>query len=204
MTIDEEAGGPEDIGDGDDGSGCRTPDNNAASMICASIDHTAPNSCEEPAAAAAVVSYVYRIDDDASGLCEAEGNPLLAEIDRQRAAVVIDSSIGKSKRTDKSVEAQMACAMDKTQNRMQGPDGISVNAPTTEAIGPPDGGLRAWMIMIGSFAINGVLFSIINTYSLIYLELQTRLTEAGESDVSSKAGKILHGGSRVRDYRRLS
>jgi len=56
--------------------------------------------------------------------------------------------------------------------------------------GPPDGGFRAWMIMIGSFTINGVLFSIVNTYSLIYSELQKRLTEAGETEVSSKAGKI--------------
>lgn len=56
--------------------------------------------------------------------------------------------------------------------------------------GPPDGGFRAWMILIGSFTINGLLFSIINTYSLIYSELQKRLTEAGETEVSSKAGKI--------------
>lgn len=63
--------------------------------------------------------------------------------------------------------------------------------PADTASGPPDGGFRAWMIMIGSFTINGVLFSIINTYSLIYSELQKRLTEAGETEVSSKAGKIL-------------
>lgn len=56
---------------------------------------------------------------------------------------------------------------------------------------PPDGGLRAWMIMIGSFFINGVLFSVINTYSLIYLELQKKLLEAGETEVSSKACKIV-------------
>lgn len=56
--------------------------------------------------------------------------------------------------------------------------------------GPPDGGFRAWMIMIGSFTINGVLFSIINTYSLIYSELQKRLTEAGETEVSSKAALV--------------
>lgn len=55
---------------------------------------------------------------------------------------------------------------------------------------PPDGGLRAWMIMIGSFVINGVLFSVINTYSLIYLELQRRLTEAGVTEVSSKASLV--------------
>ncbi|XP_016919488.1 monocarboxylate transporter 10 isoform X2 [Apis cerana] len=58
------------------------------------------------------------------------------------------------------------------------------------AIVPPDGGLRAWMIMIGSFVINGVLFSVINTYSLIYLELQKRLLESGETAASSKAALV--------------
>jgi MCP family monocarboxylic acid transporter-like MFS transporter 10 len=53
---------------------------------------------------------------------------------------------------------------------------------------------RAWSIMIGSFLINGVLFSIINTYSLIYLELQKRLKESGETEVSSKAGNIFYDG----------
>ncbi|KAI4494329.1 hypothetical protein M0802_009012 [Mischocyttarus mexicanus] len=55
---------------------------------------------------------------------------------------------------------------------------------------PPDGGLRAWMIMLGSFFINGILFSVINTYSLIYLELQRKLIEAGETEVSSKASLV--------------
>lgn len=55
---------------------------------------------------------------------------------------------------------------------------------------PPDGGARAWLIMIGSFVINGVLFSVINTYSLIYLELQNRLIENGETEASSKAGEL--------------
>ena len=55
---------------------------------------------------------------------------------------------------------------------------------------PPDGGLRAWMIMLGSFMINGILFSVINTYSLIYIELQKKLEEAGETEASSKAGEF--------------
>lgn len=53
---------------------------------------------------------------------------------------------------------------------------------------PPDGGIRAWMIMLGSFLINGILFSVINTYSLIYVELLKRLEESGETEASSKAG----------------
>lgn len=55
---------------------------------------------------------------------------------------------------------------------------------------PPDGGFRAWMIMLGSFMINGILFSVINTYSLIYVELQKRLEETGETEASTKAGEF--------------
>lgn len=50
---------------------------------------------------------------------------------------------------------------------------------------------RAWSIMLGSFVINGVLFSIINCYSLFYTELQKKLEENGESEVSTKAGKLI-------------
>ncbi|XP_014616378.1 PREDICTED: monocarboxylate transporter 10 isoform X1 [Polistes canadensis] len=65
-----------------------------------------------------------------------------------------------------------------------------VEANNTDINIPPDGGLRAWMIMLASFFINGILFSVINTYSLIYLELQRKLMEAGETEVSSKASLV--------------
>ncbi|XP_043281248.1 monocarboxylate transporter 10 isoform X2 [Venturia canescens] len=60
----------------------------------------------------------------------------------------------------------------------------------TDEHSPPDGGIRAWMIMLGSFMINGILFSVINTYSLIYVELQKRLEESGETEASSKAALV--------------
>lgn len=106
-----------------------------------------------------------------------EGNPLL-ETDGKNSSVKIDVSIAKSNRTDKDED-----------------DRASMNASRKDAddrnvIVPPDGGLRAWMVMIGSFIINGVLFSVINTYSSIYLELQRRLLESGETGASSKAGKF--------------
>lgn len=154
MTIDGDAGGPEDD---------FVPGNNVAPMIYA-IDR----SSEEPAGAA---GYVHRAVDDTLG--ETEVNPLLAG---PSATVTIDASIGKLRRT----------TVDEMENKSRRDEGASEF--TAKTTGPPDGGLRAWMIMIGSFAINGVLFSIINTYSLIYMELQRRLTEAGESEVSSKAG----------------
>ena len=55
---------------------------------------------------------------------------------------------------------------------------------------PPDGGIRAWSIMIGSFIINGVLFSVINSYSIIYGDLNNRLQKAGVNDTASKACKF--------------
>jgi len=118
------------------------------------------------------------LDNSDSG----EGKPLLTD----NVAVTIDVSIGKLEKTHKSQNA-MTMQMDGTY-RKRSIDEDPTSEPTITAIVPPDGGLRAWMIMIGSFTINGVLFGIINTYSLIYPELQKRLTEIGETEVSSKAG----------------
>ncbi|XP_043485043.1 monocarboxylate transporter 10 isoform X2 [Leptopilina heterotoma] len=55
---------------------------------------------------------------------------------------------------------------------------------------PPDGGVRAWAIMIGSFLINGILFSVINSYSPIYGNLKQRLNDAGLSDTAEKAAIV--------------
>lgn len=55
---------------------------------------------------------------------------------------------------------------------------------------PPDGGVRAWSIMVASFLINGILFGIINSYSVVYTELQTKLSQGNETDASSKACKL--------------
>lgn len=123
-------------------------------------------------------------DLDSSDL--GEGNPLLTE----SAAVTIDASIGKLGRMHK-VENTVAAQTDESA-MCRKVDHASESAESM-VVEPPDGGLRAWTIMIGSFTINGVLFSIINTYSLIYPELQKRLMEAGETEVSSKAGAKLSG-----------
>ncbi|CAL1677861.1 unnamed protein product [Lasius platythorax] len=151
------------------------PENNAAASI-RTIDCTAANDPIGPA------SHVQprQIDPDSSD--SSEGNPLLAE----SAAVTIDESIGKPRRMYKAEDTMNVG----NATRRKEPDEDFVSEPTRMIVGPPDGGLRAWMIMIGSFTINGVLFSIINTYSLIYPELQKRLTEAGETEVSSKAALV--------------
>lgn len=62
----------------------------------------------------------------------------------------------------------------------------------TEIKQPPDGGFRAWFLILpGAFLCNGIIFGIINTYSVIYKSLQKQLTEAGDLEASSKAGIII-------------
>lgn len=56
-------------------------------------------------------------------------------------------------------------------------------------IEPPDGGARAYLVMVCAFLCNGILFGIINSYSVIYLSLQTQLKESGDPAASSKACK---------------
>lgn len=57
---------------------------------------------------------------------------------------------------------------------------------------PPDGGVRAWMILLGSFIINGVLFSIINSYSLMQVQLTEKLKDLGETSADAKACKLIY------------
>ncbi|XP_053662553.1 monocarboxylate transporter 10 [Anopheles marshallii] len=76
-----------------------------------------------------------------------------------------------------------------------GKDGKKVAVPLLEAdahatFEPPDGGTRAWLVMIGAFLCNGVLFGVINTYSVVYLSLQKQLQEIGDNEASSKAALV--------------
>lgn len=65
------------------------------------------------------------------------------------------------------------------------------SAPAVEEVhDPPDGGTRAWLVMVGAFLCNGVLFGVINTYSVIYLSLQKQLHDLGDTEASSKAGEF--------------
>jgi hypothetical protein len=57
------------------------------------------------------------------------------------------------------------------------------------SVEPPDGGTRGWLIMVASFFCNGILFGIINTYSVIYVDLQKKLEANGVAEASSKACK---------------
>ncbi|XP_077283592.1 monocarboxylate transporter 10-like protein kar isoform X2 [Arctopsyche grandis] len=55
---------------------------------------------------------------------------------------------------------------------------------------PPDGGARAWFVMMGSFLCNGILLGIINSFGVIHTYLQKSLNEAGDADASSKAALV--------------
>lgn len=52
-----------------------------------------------------------------------------------------------------------------------------------------DGGLRAWLIVLSSFMCNGLIFGVINSYSLVYVELEKILESHGVQEASWKAGE---------------
>lgn len=60
-----------------------------------------------------------------------------------------------------------------------------------DSVPPPDGGSRAWFVMIGSFFCNGILFGVINSYSIIYTEIYDDLQMKNVSEAGSKAGTYL-------------
>lgn len=59
-----------------------------------------------------------------------------------------------------------------------------------EVVEPPDGGSRAWLVMISAFLCNGVIFGIINTYSVLHSFLQDKLKEQQDTEASSKAALV--------------
>lgn len=55
---------------------------------------------------------------------------------------------------------------------------------------PPDGGIRAWMVMLGSFFCNGILFGVINSYGVLYAEFHDNLQRQNVTDASGKAALV--------------
>ncbi|CAH1403104.1 unnamed protein product [Nezara viridula] len=55
---------------------------------------------------------------------------------------------------------------------------------------PPDGGSRAWFVMLGSFFVNGLIFGLMNCYSVIYERLQEELMIDNVPGASSKAALV--------------
>lgn len=61
----------------------------------------------------------------------------------------------------------------------------------TVAHEPPDGGFHGYLVMICAFMCNGIIFGIINSYSVVYLSLQRQLEQSGDPLASSKACKLI-------------
>ncbi|VVD00482.1 unnamed protein product, partial [Leptidea sinapis] len=55
---------------------------------------------------------------------------------------------------------------------------------------PPDGGLKAYSVMIGSFLTNGLIFGVINSYSVIYTVLLKNLKDANVPNADTKAALV--------------
>ncbi|XP_030559435.1 monocarboxylate transporter 10 [Drosophila novamexicana] len=55
---------------------------------------------------------------------------------------------------------------------------------------PPDGGARAWLVMVSAFLCNGVIFGLINTYGVLHKLLTERLTAQGDAEANSKAALV--------------
>lgn len=56
---------------------------------------------------------------------------------------------------------------------------------------PPDGGLRAYIIVIASFFTNGLIFGIINSYSVVYIVLLKQLQSQNVEGAEVKACKYI-------------
>uniref|UniRef100_A0A2A4J4T8 Major facilitator superfamily (MFS) profile domain-containing protein n=2 Tax=Heliothis virescens TaxID=7102 RepID=A0A2A4J4T8_HELVI len=55
---------------------------------------------------------------------------------------------------------------------------------------PPDGGVRAYMVMIASFIVNGLFFGVINSYSVVYTVLEKQLKNEGVQNSESRAALV--------------
>ncbi|KAK4310728.1 hypothetical protein Pmani_017715 [Petrolisthes manimaculis] len=56
---------------------------------------------------------------------------------------------------------------------------------------PPDGGCRAYIVMMASFLCNGIIFGIINTSGLIYEKISIKLENDGDENASFKASMVM-------------
>ncbi|KAH8314278.1 hypothetical protein KR074_010281 [Drosophila pseudoananassae] len=81
----------------------------------------------------------------------------------------------------------------KVATPVQNGNGTHIEAPCCRDIHgkePPDGGARAWLVMVSAFLCNGIIFGFINTYGVLHSLLTDRLTALGDPEASSKAALI--------------
>ncbi|KAH8310845.1 hypothetical protein KR044_003210 [Drosophila immigrans] len=93
---------------------------------------------------------------------------------------------------------QLHTANGKTMNGNSNATGNGTHEPHIEAPccrdihgkEPPDGGARAWLVMVSAFLCNGVIFGLINTYGVLHKLLTERLTAQGDTEANSKAALV--------------
>ncbi|XP_041979702.1 monocarboxylate transporter 10 [Aricia agestis] len=67
---------------------------------------------------------------------------------------------------------------------------INGKATSSYSHEPPDGGIRAYSIIIGSFLTNGLLFGVINSYSVIGDELSKRLLVQNVTNYDTRSALV--------------
>jgi len=55
---------------------------------------------------------------------------------------------------------------------------------------PPDGGFWAWLVLVGCFLVNGIIFGIINTFGILFVQLKKDMVAAGVEDAATKCALI--------------
>jgi len=60
----------------------------------------------------------------------------------------------------------------------------------SDEIVPPDGGVWAWVVMLSCFLVNGIIFGIINTFGILFVQLNKELEEAGVEDAAAKSALV--------------
>jgi len=55
---------------------------------------------------------------------------------------------------------------------------------------PPDGGAWAWLVMSACFLVNGIIFGIINTFGILFVELKKEMVANGVEDASAKCSLV--------------
>lgn len=59
-----------------------------------------------------------------------------------------------------------------------------------EQIVPPDGGFWAWVVLASCFLVNGIIFGIINTFGILFVQLKKDMEEAGVEDAATKCALV--------------
>ncbi|KAK5650318.1 hypothetical protein RI129_001347 [Pyrocoelia pectoralis] len=76
-----------------------------------------------------------------------------------------------------------------TQNGIKSPK-KSIESSDYSQVTHPDGGTRAWMVMICSFCCNGILFGIINSSGVFHQEFSKYLESVNDTAASRKAALV--------------